>query len=338
MLTRQTLEADCEKQRQERARVDNLLKERLTKFQDNTRQREQLDAELRRHRETLEDIGDDSVDTLDRIAEVQEEHKKVLRDLEASSRDVEYQKSIQNNLQEEIRRVREQSAAEVRRKQKLKKDMKELKEELEKQKKELNKAERAKEKAEAIYKQLCAEKEEDDRERAELLKEKKTAAKMVQELSDKVEKVRRREEADAKMLSDLSHEKELLFKAMQKATDRKDMEIALVKQNEQRSNDMLRELQQWRQAKAQTEDQLHDLVMQRDRFMRQLKETNDRYLGILQTIRDRDSRLAALKEEIAAVQTECMQQKNLYEAVRADRNLYSKNVLEAQGEIADIER
>ncbi|KAF4757989.1 hypothetical protein FOZ63_007011, partial [Perkinsus olseni] len=108
--TRQTLEADCEKQRQERARLDILLKERLTKFQDNTRQREQLDAELRRHRETLEDIGDDSVDTLDRIAEVQEEHKKVLRDLKASSRDVEYQKSIQNNLQEEIRRVREQSA------------------------------------------------------------------------------------------------------------------------------------------------------------------------------------------------------------------------------------
>ncbi|KAF4669011.1 hypothetical protein FOZ61_005146 [Perkinsus olseni] len=329
--TRQALEADCEKQRQERARVDNLLKERLTKFQDNIRQREQLDAELRRHRETLEDIGDDSVDTLDRIAETQEEHKKVLRDLKASSRDVEYQKSIQNNLQEEIRRVREQSAAEVRRKQKLKKDMKELNEELEKQKKELNKAERAKEKAEAIYKKLCAEKEEDDRERAELLKEKKTAAKMVQELSDKVEKVRRREEADAKMLSDLSHEKELLFKAMHKATDRKDMEIALVKQNEQRSNDMLRELQQWRQAKAQTEDQLHDLVMQRDRFMRQLKETNDRFVA-------GPFRAAALKEEIAAIQTECMQQKNLYEAVRADRNLYSKNLLEAQGEIADIER
>ncbi|KAF4705475.1 hypothetical protein FOZ63_033304, partial [Perkinsus olseni] len=329
--TRQALEADCEKQKQERARVDNLLKERLTKFQDNIRQREQLDAELRRHRETLEDIGDDSLDTLDRIAEVQEEHKRVLRDLKASSRDVEYQKSIQNNLQEEIRRVREQSAAEVRRQQKLKKDMKQLNEELEKQKKELNKAERAKEKAEAIYKKLCAEKEEDDRERAELLKEKKTAAKMVQELSDKVEKVRRREEADAKMLSDLSHEKELLFKAMQKATDRKDMEIALVKQNEQRSSDMLRELQQWRQAKAQTEDQLHDLVMQRDRFMRQLKETNDRFVA-------GPFRAAALKDEIAAIQTECMQQKNLYEAVRADRNLYSKNLLEAQGEIADIER
>ncbi|KAF4754743.1 hypothetical protein FOZ62_007856, partial [Perkinsus olseni] len=118
---------------------------------------------------------------------------------------------------------------------------------------------------------------------------------------------------------------------MQKATDRKDMEIALVKQNEQRSSDMLRELQQWRQAKAQTEDQLHDLVMQRDRFMRQLKETNDRFVA-------GPFRAAALKDEIAAIQTECMQQKNLYEAVRADRNLYSKNLLEAQGEIADIER
>lgn len=42
--------------------------------------------------------------------------------------------------------------------------------------------------------------------------------------------------------------------------------------------------------------------------------------------------------EIIEGETKLKQQQNLYEAVRSDRNLYSKNLIEAQDEIAEMKR
>ncbi|EER16034.1 rhoptry protein, putative [Perkinsus marinus ATCC 50983] len=341
---RRILKADCDKKEEDHAAFEKMLSECLVKVDDNISKRKQLDEDLRRHRRTLGDIGNESMETLEKISEVQETHKKVLRDLKVCSREIAHQKTIQKGLQEEVKRIRDQSASEVKRRQRIEMEIDELTEQLEKQKKRVKEAERAREKTEDIYRELSADKEKGDEERAELLKENKAATKMVEELADKVDKVRRKEEADAKVLSDLTRASELLYKAMQKAGDRKGIEIALVKENEQRSNNLLRELQQWRQAKAESKEEVHELLAQRDRFIRQLKEANDRksltrrYLGVLKTIRARDRNLASLKEEIIAARTEYMQQKNEFEAVRADRNLYCKNLFDAHKEIDDIKR
>lgn len=43
-------------------------------------------------------------------------------------------------------------------------------------------------------------------------------------------------------------------------------------------------------------------------------------------------------QQIADNNAELRQQQNLYEAVRSDRNLYSKNLIAAQDEILDLKR
>ena len=45
-----------------------------------------------------------------------------------------------------------------------------------------------------------------------------------------------------------------------------------------------------------------------------------------------------MKKKIAESETKLKQQQNLYEAVRSDRNLYSKNLIEAQDEISEMKR
>lgn len=45
-----------------------------------------------------------------------------------------------------------------------------------------------------------------------------------------------------------------------------------------------------------------------------------------------------LQKRIAEGESKLKQQQNLYEAVRADRNLYSKNLIEAQDEIQEMKR
>ncbi len=48
--------------------------------------------------------------------------------------------------------------------------------------------------------------------------------------------------------------------------------------------------------------------------------------------------MVELQKKIAEAETRMRQQQALYEAVRADRNLYSKNLIEAQDEISENRR
>ena len=45
-----------------------------------------------------------------------------------------------------------------------------------------------------------------------------------------------------------------------------------------------------------------------------------------------------LQKKIAEGEARLKQQQNLYEAVRSDRNLYAKNLIESQDEIAEMKR
>ena len=50
----------------------------------------------------------------------------------------------------------------------------------------------------------------------------------------------------------------------------------------------------------------------------------------MEDIKVREMQIFDYKKKIAESETKLKQQQNLYEAVRSDRNLYSKNLVEAQ--------
>ena len=50
----------------------------------------------------------------------------------------------------------------------------------------------------------------------------------------------------------------------------------------------------------------------------------------MEDIKVREMQIFDYKKTIAEAETKLKQQQNLYEAVRSDRNLYSKNLIEAQ--------
>lgn len=50
----------------------------------------------------------------------------------------------------------------------------------------------------------------------------------------------------------------------------------------------------------------------------------------MEDIKVREMQIFDYKKQIAESETKLKQQQNLYEAVRSDRNLYSKNLIEAQ--------
>lgn len=50
----------------------------------------------------------------------------------------------------------------------------------------------------------------------------------------------------------------------------------------------------------------------------------------MEDIKVREMQIFDFKKKIAESETKLKQQQNLYEAVRSDRNLYSKNLIESQ--------
>merc|ERR1712100_733132 len=58
----------------------------------------------------------------------------------------------------------------------------------------------------------------------------------------------------------------------------------------------------------------------------------------VEDIKNRDNKISEGRKNLADVRAKLSQQKTAYEHVRTDRNLYSKNLVESQDEIAEMKR
>jgi len=83
---------------------------------------------------------------------------------------------------------------------------------------------------------------------------------------------------------------------------------------------------------------MHDLEMERDRLTRESEAASLKHVRALEEVRVREVAIVDLQRRILEVESRLKQQQNLYESVRSDRNLYSKNLVEAQDEIQEMKR
>lgn len=61
-------------------------------------------------------------------------------------------------------------------------------------------------------------------------------------------------------------------------------------------------------------------------------------MQMVEEVKLKKNLIGELKKETIDLESKLKQQQNLYEAVRSDRNLYSKNLIEAQDEVAELKR
>ena len=65
-------------------------------------------------------------------------------------------------------------------------------------------------------------------------------------------------------------------------------------------------------------------------------QANAKYYTFLEQVKIKNNLITRLQKKNVEQEARLKQQLNLYEAVRSDRNLYSKNLLEAEEEIAQL--
>ena len=80
------------------------------------------------------------------------------------------------------------------------------------------------------------------------------------------------------------------------------------------------------------------LEKERDRYINEAGDLTQKCLSATEEVKIREMQIFDMKKKIAESETKLKQQQNLYEAVRSDRNLYSKNLIEAQDEISEMKR
>lgn len=77
---------------------------------------------------------------------------------------------------------------------------------------------------------------------------------------------------------------------------------------------------------------------ERDKFVAEAAKANSNLMQLVEEVKIKKNLIGELKKETIDLESKLKQQQNLYEAVRSDRNLYSKNLIEAQDEVAELKR
>lgn len=84
--------------------------------------------------------------------------------------------------------------------------------------------------------------------------------------------------------------------------------------------------------------QIQQLLLEKEKHEHDAEITNQEYYTALEELKLQELQIRELQKKISDDQNKLKHKQNLYEAVRADRNLYSKQLIESQDEINALKR
>ncbi|KAK2500464.1 hypothetical protein MC885_007486, partial [Smutsia gigantea] len=175
-------------------------------------------------------------------------------------------------------------------------------------------------------------------QKSEVEQHKETLKNQILGLEREVEASKKQAELDKKAMDELLRERDILNKNMRKAVNATQKQVDLVKLHEQAKRNLEEEIQSYKDEAQKQRKIIFQLEKERDRYINETSDLTQKVLMNMEDIKIREMQIFDYRKEIAESETKLKQQQNLYEAVRSDRNLYSKNLVEAQDEITEMKR
>lgn len=149
---------------------------------------------------------------------------------------------------------------------------------------------------------------------------------------------KRHEEQLTKMISSLQHEAGILQKQLMRSSTGVKKQEEKTHMAEQSARALENEIYQFKQEASKQRKLIYQLETDRERYGINANEAHAKLLQAQEEIKLKEMQIAELNKKLADAENRLKQQQQLYEAVRSDRNLYSKNLIEAQDEIAEMKR
>eukprot|EP00775_Hariotina_reticulata_P010077 gene10077-10232_t len=160
----------------------------------------------------------------------------------------------------------------------------------------------------------------------------------VASLERDVEASRRTTETEKKKIDELAHERDILNKLRTQADSATQKQADLVRMTENTKRNLEQEVAAYRSEAQHAAKSMISLEKEREKYSSEASDATAKYLQALDEVKMREIALVELQKRIGDGESRLKQQQALYEAVRADRNLYSKSLIEAQDEIAEMKR
>ncbi|KAL5110561.1 Cilia and flagella-associated protein 58 [Taenia crassiceps] len=153
-----------------------------------------------------------------------------------------------------------------------------------------------------------------------------------------LEATRKAMDNDRKACEELTREKDSLSKSLFRVRGQAAKRTNLLRLHEHSKQNLEREITYYNQEAITQRKIINVLENERDHYLREASSYTQKVLSLMEEVKFREMQIFDFRKKIAEAQTKLKQQENLYEAVRSDRNLYSKNLIEAQDEISEMKR
>ncbi|XP_028827338.1 cilia- and flagella-associated protein 58 isoform X1 [Denticeps clupeoides] len=175
-------------------------------------------------------------------------------------------------------------------------------------------------------------------QKVELEQQRDTLKSQMTGMEREMELSKRQMESLKKSIDDLVRERDLLNQNLIKASSTTEKQISIVKIHEQTKKNLDQEISNYRNEAQKQRNIIFQLEKERDRYINQASNLTHKVLQHMEDIKVKEMQIFDYRKKLAEAETNLKQQQNLYEVVRADRNLYSKNHIESQSEIAEMRK
>jgi len=174
--------------------------------------------------------------------------------------------------------------------------------------------------------------------RAEAEDERAQLQAQIRELQTAIELETKNTESVVRTHSTFERQREIMNKQVRTEEDATKATRDLVAVTENEIKNLENELRAFRDEAVEKRRVIEGMAEERDKYEIEATEKNQNYYAVIEDVKLADMEIVEVQKHIIEVDTKLKSQQNMYEAVRSDRNLYSKNLLEAQEQVVIMKR
>ena len=199
-------------------------------------------------------------------------------------------------------------------------------------------AEREAKRTDRGNKQLELEKKRLAEGKAAAVAEKAAAMNAVQALTREIEWLRKQTEIEQQGLMKLVRDRDMLKKNLAKIAEANDENKSQLLQKDQLLSTLHEQADNNKENIASLIKQIENVEKERDALSQQANKANANLMQMVEEVKLKKNLIGELKKENIEFESKLKQQQNLYEVVRSDRNLYGKNLIEANDEVIELRK
>ncbi|NXA00282.1 CFA58 protein, partial [Nesospiza acunhae] len=155
-------------------------------------------------------------------------------------------------------------------------------------------------------------------------------------LEKELETGKKQAESDKRAIDGLVRERDMLNQNLIKAANATQKQIDLVKFHEQSKQNLETEIQQYKIEAQKQRKIIYQLEKERESFIKELSELKEKVLNHMKDLEMHQIQICNYEKEIEGQGVKLKHQQALCESLRTERTLYSKNLIEAKDEMAEM--